>query len=75
MVGSGRKIDEGKIGREKGGFSRSCPSLPSFFSPRVSFWLAAYDLTYSPLSKRLEQANNLKAKTWGQKEQDKKQRF
>ena len=33
------------------------------------------DLNCSPLSKRLEQANNLKAKTWGQKQQEKKQRF
>ena len=42
---------------------------------RKLFGLAAYDLTCSPLSKRLEQANNLKAKTWGQKEVDKNQMF
>ena len=44
MVGSGRKIDEGKIRREKGGLSRFRPSLPSFFPLVFLFGLAAYDL-------------------------------
>ena len=47
MVGSGRKIDEGKNG---------APVCPSFFPLVFLFSLAAYDLTCSPLSKRLEQA-------------------
>ena len=59
-LGRWRNIDEEKIGREKGGkapaFSRSRPSLPSFFRLVFLFALAAYDLTCSPLSKRLEQA-------------------
>ena len=54
-LGRGQKIDEGKNragkGRER---SRPCP-------PRVSFALATYYLTCSPLSKRLEQANAGKA--------------
>ena len=43
-LGSGRKIDEGK---------NRALFLPLVFL----FALAAYDLTCSPLSKRLEQAN------------------
>ena len=65
-------IDEGKIGLEKGGGEGLAPAQ----SPLVFlFRLAACDLTCSPLSKRLEQANNLNAQTWGQKQQDKNERF
>ena len=76
MVGSGRKIDEGKYRAGKGRVFSLPPQSPLvFFSLVFLFGLAAYELTCSLLSKRLEQANNLKAKTWGQKEQDKNQRF
>ena len=55
-----RKIDEGKNrgGGGEGGFPRSRPSPSSFFSLAFLFPLAAYDLTCSPLSKRLEQASS-----------------
>ena len=61
MVGSGRKIrgsgeklTRQKRGREK--VSRSRPNLPSFFPLVFLFALAAYDLTCSLLSNRVEQA-------------------
>ena len=46
--GRGRKIDEGK--------NRAAPVSPRFFPLVFLFALATYDLTCSPLSKRLEQA-------------------
>ena len=55
MVGpAGEKLTREKIGREK--VSRSRPNLPSFFPLVFLFALAAYDLTCSLLSKRVEQA-------------------
>ena len=49
-VGHGLNIDEGK----------NPQSLLLFVSPHVSFALVAYNLTCSPLSKRLEQVRSYK---------------
>ena len=50
-LGCRQKIDEGK--------NRAGHSIPSFFPLMFLFVLAAYDLTCSPRSKRLEQAKQV----------------
>ena len=69
MVERGRKIDEGKNRAGKGREIFSLPpQSPLVFFPLVFlFAFAAYDLTCSPLSKRLEQAKTSGDAFWSLK--------
>ena len=57
-LGRRRKLYEGKnrAGKGREGFLAAAPVSPRFFPLVFLFALGAYDLTCSPLSKRLEQA-------------------